>query len=66
MKWLTYNHNYCIGCRCCMTVEGIENVHCQSLIDMIKRGGPKFDYKECASSNCTECVDICAGHALTK
>ena len=66
MNWLRYNPNYCIDCRCCMTVKGIANIRCQSLIDMIKRGGPKFGYEECASSNCTECIDICANHALTK
>lgn len=66
MKWLRYKPQYCLGCRCCMTVEGEENVNCRILIDMIKRGGPKFYHEECAKSGCTECIDICGGHALYK
>lgn len=49
-----------------MTVENQNNVHCKSLIDMIRRGGPKFGYEDCAASECTKCVDICSGHALYK
>ena len=66
MNWLKYNPNNCLGCRCCMTVKGADNVNCRSLISMIKNGGPRFDDKECASSNCTECVDICSHKALIK
>ena len=51
----------CIGCLACMTIK-----ECQSLIDMTKRGGPRFKEKECAESKCTKCVDICQLQALTK
>ena len=38
---------------------------CSLLIDMIRVGGPKFGEEKCDASKCTQCVDICPGHALT-
>lgn len=46
----------CIGCLSCMTID-----ECRSLIDAIRRGGPRF--KEC-KNNCTKCIDICPEKAL--
>lgn len=66
MKWLKFNPKQCIGCLACMTVENQGNVRCRSLIDMVRRGGPKFGYEDCAASECTKCVDICGGRALMK
>ena len=66
MRWLEYNPRYCINCLCCMTVKNKDNIHCRNLIDSYRHGGPKFGDEKCASSDCTECVDICPGKALYK
>lgn len=68
MKWLRFKSKDCIGCLACMTIreKQVEGVRCRTLIDMVRRGGPKFDHEECAKSNCTKCIDICPGYALYK
>ena len=68
MKWLRFNASNCIECLACMTIteEQVKGVNCRILIDMRRRGGPKFGHDECAASECTKCVDICSGHALYK
>lgn len=68
MKWLNFNPKNCMDCLVCMTIkeEQVKGVNCETLINMIRRGGPKFGYEECASSDCTKCVDICSGKALYK
>lgn len=68
MKWLRIDGKNCISCLTCMTIkeERVQGVNCGILIDMVRRGGPKFGHEECANSDCTKCVDICGGHALYK
>lgn len=68
MKWLRFNAKNCMGCLACMTIreEQVKNVNCRLLIDMCRRGGPKWGHEECAASDCTKCIDICGGHALYK
>ena len=68
MKWLRFNAKNCMGCLACMTIreEQVKGVSCRILIDMCRRGGPKWGHEECAQSNCTKCVDICSGYALYK
>lgn len=68
MEWLRFNAKNCMGCLACMTIreEQVKGVNCRLLIDMCRRGGPKWGHEECAQSNCTKCVDICSGYALYK
>ncbi len=68
MKWLRFKNKDCMGCLTCMTIkeEQVKGVNCRILIDMCRRGGPKFDHEKCAKSNCTKCINLCPGYALYK
>ena len=60
MKYINFKPSECLGCLCCMTIED-----CTIKLDAIRHGGPCFeDDEQC--KDCTRCVDICPGHALTK
>ena len=60
MKYVNFEPSECLGCLCCMTIE-----NCRIKLDAIRHGGPCFeDDEQC--KDCTRCVDICPGHALTK
>lgn len=60
MKYVNFEPKNCLGCLCCMTIED-----CRIKIDVIRHGGPCFeDDEQC--KDCTRCVDICPGYALTK
>lgn len=60
MKYVNFEPSECLGCLCCMTIED-----CRIKLDAIRHGGPCFeDDEQC--KDCTRCVDICPGHALTK
>lgn len=60
MKYINFEPSECLGCLCCMTIED-----CRIKIDAIRHGGPCFENDE-QCKDCTRCVDICPGHALTK
>ena len=60
MKYINFKPSECLGCLCCMTIED-----CTIKLDAIRHGGPCFeDDEQC--KDCTRCVDIFPGHALTK